>query len=43
MNAPFPAPPGYKWVFTPYFVHYRTGKKVYPKKAKAFRFLVRKK
>ncbi len=40
--APFTAPKGFRWVFCPYFVHYRTGKKVYPKKSKYFAFLVRK-
>jgi hypothetical protein len=40
---PFPAPPGYSWIFAKFFVHYRTGKRVYPKTADSFRFLVRKK
>ncbi len=30
----------FKWVFRPYYIHPKTGKKVYPKKAKVFRFLV---
>jgi hypothetical protein len=38
---PFPAPPGYRWVFTPYYRHYRTGQLVYPKKARFFCFLVK--
>jgi hypothetical protein len=41
-TPPFPAPPGRRWVFAPWFVHYRTGKRVYPKTAKCFCFLVRK-
>ncbi|MEL7484327.1 MAG: hypothetical protein AAFN41_08220 [Planctomycetota bacterium] len=39
--APRPAPPGYRWVYCRYFRHWRTGKKVYPKKSEYFRFLVR--
>jgi hypothetical protein len=42
-TIPFPAPPGYCWIFCPSYKHYRTGKQVYPKKAKFFRFLVRRK
>lgn len=38
---PFPAPPGYRWVFTPYFRHYRTGQLVYRKDGKCFCFLVK--
>ena len=34
-------PPGFRQVFCRYFTHYRTGKRVYPKKAKMFCFLVR--
>ena len=40
-SVPFPAPPGYKWIFRPYFRHWRSGKLVYPKKGRYFRFLVR--
>ncbi len=40
-KPPFPAPPGYRWIFRPWFRHWRTGKKVYPKRAKVFAFLVR--
>ena len=40
MSTP-PAPAGYRWVFVPYYVHYRTGKRVYPRKAKCFKFLVK--
>lgn len=36
-----PAPRGFRWVFTPSFRHWRTGKTVYPKTAKYFCFLVR--
>jgi hypothetical protein len=39
---PFPAPAGFAWVFAKSFVHYRSGKRVYPKTADAFCFLVRK-
>jgi len=31
-----------RWVFCPYFIHWRTKRKVYPKRSKFFRFLVRK-
>ncbi|MEM7755667.1 MAG: hypothetical protein AAF297_08535 [Planctomycetota bacterium] len=40
-SVPFPAPPGYRWIFCRYFRHWRSGKKVYPKKSRYFRFLVR--
>ena len=36
-----PAPPGYRWVYVPHFRHYRTGKLVFPKNGKCFRFLVK--
>ena len=39
-KPPFPAPPGKKWVYKKWFIHYITGKKVYPKKAECFCFLV---
>ena len=35
------APPGYRWVYCPYYVHYITGRRVYPKNAEYFRFLVK--
>ena len=38
---PFKAPPGYRWVFCKWFIHYRTGERVYPKTAECFCFLVR--
>lgn len=38
---PFPAPPGYVWVFCTSFKHYRTGKQVFRKDGKCFAFLVR--
>ena len=41
MVPPFPAPAGFRWVFCAYFRHWRTGQIVYPKKVKAFAFLVR--
>ncbi len=41
MQPPFDAPRGFRWVFCPSFIHYRTGKRVYPKNAKCFVFLVR--
>lgn len=41
MSKPFPAPPGYRWVFCRSYRHWRTGKQVYPKRAEYFRFLVR--
>lgn len=40
---PFPAPPGFAWVFCASFKHYRTGKQVFPKNGKCFAFLVRRK
>jgi len=40
-TPPFVAPPGYRWIFCRYFIHYRTGQPVYPKTAEAFCFLVR--
>jgi len=40
---PFPARPGYRWIFVKSFIHYRTGRRVFPKTASAFCFLVRKK
>lgn len=40
-HVPFPAPPGFRWVFCPSFRHWRSGKIVYPKRARYFRFLVR--
>jgi len=40
-TPPFPAPPGFRWVFCTSFVHYITGERVYPKQAKCFCFLVR--
>jgi hypothetical protein len=36
-----PVPPGYKEVFTPYIVHRRTGRRIYPKRARVFRLVVR--
>lgn len=36
-----PAPPGYKWIFRPYFVHPKTGNRVYPKKGRVFPLLVK--
>jgi hypothetical protein len=36
-----PAPPGIRWVVCTFYVHYKTGKRVYPKKSRVFRFLVR--
>jgi hypothetical protein len=39
---PYPAPVGKRWVFCAYFKHWRSGQLVYPKKAKAFAFLVRR-
>lgn len=36
------APRGKKWVYVPYFTHWKTGKRVYPRNAKVFRFLVKK-
>lgn len=42
MNTPpFPAPAGFRWVFTKSFRHYRTGKQVYPRAAECFCFLVK--
>lgn len=43
MAPPFPAPPGFAWVFCASFKHYRTGKQVFPKNGKCFAFLVRRK
>ncbi|PPU38486.1 hypothetical protein XaplCFBP3123_18715 [Xanthomonas arboricola pv. populi] len=40
---PFPAPPGFVWVFCASFRHYRTGKQVFRKNGKCFAFLVRRK
>lgn len=40
-TPPFPAPAGKRWVFVKSFVHWRSGKRVYPKKAKCFCFLTR--
>lgn len=40
---PFPAPPGFAWVFCASFRHYRTGKQVFRKNGKCFAFLVRRK
>jgi hypothetical protein len=39
---PFPAPPGYAWIFCKSFRHYRTGKPVYRKNGGSFCFLVRR-
>jgi len=36
-----PAPRGYRWVFTPYFIHWRSKKRVYRKNGGMFCFLVR--
>lgn len=38
---PFEPPPGKKWVFTPYFIHWRSKQKVYRKNGGFFCFLVR--
>lgn len=38
---PFPAPPGFHWVCVPYFIHWRSKKRVYRKDGGYFRFLVR--
>ena len=43
MAPPFPAPPGFAWVFCASFKHYRTGKQVFRKNGKCFAFLVRRK
>jgi hypothetical protein len=40
-TPPFKAPPGYRWIYTPYFRHWRTGRRVYRKNGGMFRFLVR--
>ena len=40
-DDPFKAPPGYRWIFCPHIRHWRSGKIVYPKKGRFFRFLVR--
>lgn len=40
-KTPFPAPPGYHWIFVKSFKHYRTGKTIFPKTAECFCFLVR--
>lgn len=37
-----PAPPGFRWVYCPFYVHYITKQRVYPKKSRFFRFLVRR-
>ena len=34
-------PAGFRWVYCRYFVHYRTGKRVYRKNGGCFTFLVR--
>jgi hypothetical protein len=39
-GAPFPAPKGKRWVFTPYFTHWRSKKRVYRKDGGMFAFLV---
>lgn len=36
-----PAPKGWKWVYTPYFIHYRSKKRVFRKDGGMFCFLVR--
>jgi hypothetical protein len=36
-----PAPPGYRWIFRPYFRHWRSRKLVYRHDGKMFSFLVR--
>ena len=41
MAGPFPAPPGYRWVFCMSFVHYITKEHVHRKDRKPFCFLVR--
>lgn len=38
--APFKAPRGKRWVFTPYFIHWRSKQKVYRKDGGVFAFLV---
>ena len=42
-KPPFTAPTGMRWVFVKRFKHWRSGKWVYPKKAKCFCFLVKSK
>lgn len=34
-------PPGYKLVFRPYFVHKKSGKRVYPRNGRVFPLLVK--
>ncbi|WP_437292864.1 hypothetical protein [Sorangium sp. So ce426] len=43
MSEPFPARPGFRWVFTPYFRHWRSGKILWAKNygREAWCFLVR--
>ena len=41
LRYPSPPPPGYRWVFTPYYRHHRMRQLVYPKKARFFCFLVK--
>jgi hypothetical protein len=41
MKGPFPAPPGFKWVFCMYFTHYLSKQRVYRQDGKPFCFLVR--
>jgi hypothetical protein len=36
-----PAPRGFRWVFTPYFIHWRSKKRVYRKNGGMFAFLVK--
>lgn len=39
-QGPFPPPPGKKWVFCRYFIHWRSKKPVYRKNGGVFAFLV---
>jgi hypothetical protein len=41
VTPPFPAPPGFRWLFFKCFRHYITGKLVYRKNGGSFRILVR--
>jgi len=45
MTFPFdgPVPPGYEWIYRPWITHRKTGKRIYPKRAKFFRLLVKRK
>jgi hypothetical protein len=39
-QPPYEAPPGKRWVYTKYYTNKYTGRRIYPKNASCFVFLV---